>query len=409
MIIKDAEVFTLDEGFVKKDLIIRDGMILGDNVILGDGVILGDDRQLATDELALDGTGLKAIPELVDIHFHGCDGADFCDGTKEAIQKLTAYQLKNGIGAVCPATMTYDEATLCKIAEAAAEYTAEQNTCLFSMTASGEMAEASGTLRGADLVGIYMEGPFISYQKRGSQNGAYIHKPDGDMFLRIQDKSGGLFKLCALAPEEEGAMEFIRKVKDSVKVSVAHTCTDYDKAIDAFDQGACHVTHLYNAMPGINHREPGPIIAAWEKGATVELIADGIHIHPAVVKATFSLFGRDRVVLVSDSVRATGRPDGDYELGGQAITVMGSRAVLTDTPDIIAGSVTNLMDCLRKAVKSMGIPLEWAVQAAACNPARVLGIDDRYGQLQEGCYGNVLLVDDDLNIRYQIHHGKVVG
>lgn len=376
MIIQNAVVFDAEKGFAKKTLYL-------------DGEKITDDGKAAEkDGQVLDAGGLMAIPALVDIHFHGCDGVDFCDGTEESIARIAAYELKSGIGAICPATMTFDEERIGRIADAAA-------------------AHKNGA--GADLVGMNMEGPFISMKKKGAQNGAYIHRPDGDMFLRLQKRAGGLFRLCSLAPEEPGAMEFIDAVKGSTVVSIAHTCTDYETACEAFRTGASHVTHLYNAMPGLTHREPGPIAAAWENGATVELIADGIHIHPAMVRLAFSLFGDDRVVLISDSMMAAGLPDGDYELGGQAVTVNGSKAVLTDEPQTIAGSVTNLMNCMRTAVLSMQIPLESAVKAAACNPARVIGVSDSYGNLNPGCYGNILLINDRLEIICQIQRGKIVG
>ncbi|MDD7390025.1 MAG: N-acetylglucosamine-6-phosphate deacetylase [Lachnospiraceae bacterium] len=376
MIIQNAGVFDAEKGFVKKTLYL-------------DGEKITEDVKAAEkDGQVLDAEGLMAIPALVDIHFHGCDGVDFCDGTEESIARIAAYELKSGIGAICPATMTFDEERIGRIADAAA-------------------AHVNGT--GADLVGMNMEGPFISMKKKGAQNGAYIHKPDAEMFLRLQKRAGGLFRLCSLAPEEPGAMEFIEAVKNSTVVSVAHTCTDYETACEAFQRGASHVTHLYNAMPGLTHREPGPIAAAWENGASVELIADGIHIHPAMVRLAFSLFGDDRVVLISDSMMAAGLPDGDYELGGQAVTVNGSKAVLTDDPQTIAGSVTNLMNCMRTAVLSMGIPLESAVKAAACNPAKVIGVSDSYGNLTPGCFGNILLINDRLEMIYQIQRGKIMG
>ncbi len=356
------------------------------------GVLWEKERQGCrdiSDEPSLDFSGLKAIPMLVDIHFHGCDGVDFCDGTEEAIEKIAAYELREGIGAICPATMTYGEEKLTQIARAAAAYKNRGGAA-------------------ADLVGINMEGPFISRKKKGAQNEAWIHQPDAEMFLRLQKEAGGLFRLCDLAPEEPGAMECIRKLKGQVVLSLAHTCTDYETAKQAFAEGASHMTHLYNAMPGISHRVPGPIVAAWEAGAEVELIADGIHIHPAVVRMTFQLFGDDRVILISDSMMATGLPDGQYTLGGQDVTVTGNRAVLTQDPGTIAGSATNLMNCLRTAVCSMGIPLGSAVRAAAVNPARCIGVGRDYGSLRPGCYANILFVNEEMEICHMVHKGVLL-
>ena len=176
----------------------------------------------------------------------------------------------------------------------------------------------------------------------------------------------------------------------------------------AFAAGASHLTHLYNAMPGISHREPGPIIAALEAGAEVELIADGIHVHPAMVRFTFQTFGDSRVILISDSMRACGLPDGQYTLGGQDVTVRGARAELTEHPETIAGSVTDLYACMRRAVLEMGVPLESALRAASENPARSIGVEADYGSLAPGRWGNVILADEKLEIRQVIQKGRVL-
>ena len=374
MIIKNALVYTPDHTFVPGDLAIRDGRIAADTTP-------------QPGEEVIDAGGLYALPGLLDIHFHGAVGHDFCDGTKEAIQALADFEASKGILAICPATMTYSEEILNGVMDAAA-------------------AHKNG--RGADLVGINMEGPFISPHKLGAQNPAYLHLPDVAMFRRLQKRSGGLIKLVDIAPEEECAFDFIAQCKDEVRISIAHTCTDYATAKAAFAAGARHMTHLYNAMPGITHREPGPIIAALEDGATVELITDGVHIHPAMVRFTFRVFGDDHVVLIADSMEAAGLPDGQYSLGGQAVTVRGPRATLTEHPDTIAGSATCLYDCMRTAVLDMGVPLESAVRAASENPARCSGIDADYGSLAVGRYGNVVLADAGLGIRTVIKKGEAL-
>ncbi len=210
--------------------------------------------------------------------------------------KIAEYEAANGVLAICPATMSYNEEILGKVMDKAADYNEES---------------------GADLVGINMEGPFIDLKKAGAQNPEYIMPADKEMFLRLQERSGGLIKLVDIAPEEKGAMDFIEQCHEQVKISIAHTCCNYETACEALEKGVSHMTHLYNAMPGINHRNPGPIIAALEAGAEVELIADGIHIHPAIVRMTFRIFGADKVILISDSMEATGLLDGDYQLGGQ--------------------------------------------------------------------------------------------
>ena len=371
MIIKNALVYTPDHTFVPGDLAIRDGRIAADTTP-------------QPGEEVIDAGGLYALPGLLDIHFHGAVGHDFCDGTEEAIQALADFEASKGMLAICPATMTYSEEILNGVMDAAA-------------------AHKNG--RGADLVGINMEGPFISPHKLGAQNPAYLHLPDVAMFRRLQKRSGGLIKLVDIAPEEECAFDFISQCKDEVRISIAHTCTSYDTAIAAFDLGASHMTHLYNAMPGITHREPGPIIAALERKAEVELITDGVHIHPAMVRFTFRTFGDDRVILIADSMMACGLPDGQYSLGGQAVTVKGPRATLTEQPGVIAGSATCLYDCMKRAVLDMGVPLESAVRAASENPARSIGVDADYGSLAAGRYGNVILADKALEIQSVIQKG----
>lgn len=374
MIIRNAKVYTPQHTFAVQDLVIRNGRIV-------------PQAKAEPGEQVIDADGLYALPGLVDIHFHGAVGHDFCDADPEGLQAIADFEASKGVLAICPATMTFSEEILNGIMDVAAAHKNE---------------------RGADLVGINMEGPYISPKKVGAQNPKYVMAADAGMFRRLNERSGGLIKLVDVAPEEPGNLDFIKECSKEVCISIAHTCTDYATAKAAFAAGANHMTHLYNAMPGINHREPGPIIAALEDGAMVELITDGVHIHPAVVRFTFNTFGDDHVVLIADSMMACGLPDGAYSLGGQAVTVRGPRATLTEHPDTIAGSATCLYDCMRHAVREMGVPLESAVRAASENPARCIGIEEDYGSLAEGRIGNVILADADLNIRTVIRHGEVL-
>ena len=374
MIIRNPKVFTGGCRFEERDLLIRDGRIVFGAVPM-DG------------EEVLDARGSYALPGLVDIHFHGAVGHDFCDADEAGLQAIADFEASKGVLAICPATMTFSEEILNGIMDAAA-------------------AHKNG--RGADLVGINMEGPYISPRKVGAQNPKYVMGADAGMFRRLQARSGGLIKLVDVAPEEPGNLDFIRACRDEVRISIAHTCTDYETAKEAFAAGASHMTHLYNAMPGITHRAPGPIIAALEEGAEVELITDGVHIHPAMVRFTFRTFGDSHVILVADSMMACGLPDGQYSLGGQAVTVRGPRATLTEHPGTIAGSATCLYDCMRRAVLDMGVPLASAVRAATLNPARSIGIDADYGSLEPGRWGNVVLADDQLNIQKVIRRGEVL-
>ena len=378
MIIKNASVYTEDGRFINKDIWIEKDRFV-------------DCEQKVSDKTVVDATGCYAIPGLTDIHFHGCVGHDFCDGTREAIDAMAAYEASVGVTNIVPATMTLGEDTLLEICKAAKAY-----------------REEGPKEKRARLCGINMEGPFVAPSKKGAQNGAYIRTPDIEMFDKLNEASDFMVKLIAIAPEVEGAMEFIEERHDEVVISLAHTATDYDTAVLAFEKGANHVTHLYNAMNPYTHRAPGLVGAAADTHKVeVELICDGVHIHPASVRTTFKMFGDERIILISDSMMATGLEDGDYSLGGQAVKVVGNLATLQD--GTIAGSATNLMDCMRTAVLKMGIPLESAVKCAAVNPAKSVGIYDQYGSITPKKKANVVLLKkEDLSLREVILEGQLL-
>lgn len=336
----------------------------------------------------IDASGCYVIPGLVDIHFHGAAGADISDGDACGLHAMGEYEASRGICAMCPATMTLSEAQLTKAARVAREYVPAEDE--------------------AALVGINMEGPFISPAKVGAQNPEHVRNAQVDEFKRLQDTAGGLFKLVDIAPEEPGADEFIEALADEVRISIAHTCTDYDTAAKAYDAGANHLTHMYNAMDPMHHRIPGPIPAAAEREHVMaEIIADGIHIHPAMVRLAFNMFGDDRMILISDTMRSVGLGDGVYDLGGQDVTVKGYEARIGN--GALAGSVSDLMRCLHVAVKEMGIPIKSAVKAASSNPARAIGIDGDYGSIRTGKVACAVLLDKDtLDVKQVILRGRAI-
>ena len=341
-------------------------------------------------ELTEEQGGRYILPGLIDIHFHGCAGYDFCDGTVAAMRAIASYELSHGITSICPATMTLAEEKLADI-------------CAVCADAVETEILTEGIPLGDVLKGIYLEGPFISEEKRGAQNPAYIRKPDSEMLMRLQRAAKGLIRIVAIAPETEGAMECIVSGNENFRFSVAHTCADYETAKRAIAAGVCHVTHLFNAMPPFAHREPGVVGAAAEsEDVTVELICDGHHIHPSMVRNTFRLFGSDRIVLISDSMMAAGMEDGEYELGGQPVRMKGGLATLAD--GTLAGSAVNLFDCMKTAIR-MGVPREEAVRAATCNPAAVLGIDGECGSLRAGGRADILVTDREFCLREVIKSG----
>ena len=383
MIIDHVKVFTEDKKFTDGGIVIKDGTI--------EQVYTEGNRPQTEDEI-LDGKGMYAIPGLIDLHFHGCKGDDFCDGSRDVIVRIAEYEASVGVTAIAPATMTLPVEELEQILRVAAEY-----------------KKGPHSKKEADFVGINMEGPFISPAKKGAQDERNIIPCDVKVCERFLKASEGLVKFMGIAPEEsENAVAFIEEVKDKVNVSLAHTNADYDTAMAAFNAGADHAVHLYNAMPAFTHRAPGVIGAVYDsKHVMAEIICDGVHIHPAAVRATFEMMGEDRMILISDSMRAAGMPDGSYTLGGLDVNVVGNRATLA-SDGAIAGSVTNLMDCMKTAVKTMNIPLETAVACATINPAKSLGIDAEYGSIRAGKKAHIVLMDQELNVQQVIKDGELL-
>lgn len=333
----------------------------------------------------IDARGLYVIPGLVDIHLHGALGADFCDSSLEELEAIAEYELSRGVTSLVPATMTLPEDSLTGI-----------------MEKLRQLSENSSVIKG-----ITMEGPFISHGKKGAQNERYIHGPDVELFRELQKVAGGRIRQVTVAPEVSGALEFVKEISKECVISVAHTEAGYEVTKEAFEAGANHVTHLYNGMLPFGHREPGVVGAALEnEDVFVELICDGEHVHPAVVRATFQMFGAKRICMISDSMSATGMPEGEYSLGGQAVTLKDKRATLEDGR--LAGAVTTLYDNLKTVVMEMQIPLEDAVRACTTTPAKALGLEESCGVLAVGRKADVVLLDEALNIKYVIADGRVI-
>ncbi len=323
-------------------------------------------------EGAADMEGGYVIPGLVDVHTHGAVGEDFSDGKPAGLQPLADYYAAHGVTSYLATTMTLREEVLTPAMHAIRDFKPRS---------------------GAKCAGVHLEGPFLSYAKRGAQAAENLHKPDPALFHRLNEASGGQVRLVTVACEEEGALPFIREISRTCTVSLGHTTADYDTAMSGFLAGASHATHLYNGMPSLLHRAPGVIGAAFDAGASVELICDGLHIHPSVIRATYQLFG-DKLNLISDSLRCAGMPDGDYELGGQPIVVKNHKATLLD--GTLAGSSISLLDAVRNVVR-FGLPLAGAVYAASTAPALAAGLDA--GVIAQGKAADLLVLDEDLALK----------
>ena len=367
MLIKNAKVF-VGKAFVDADIQF-DGRITAIGKIEGPA--------------DLDAAGGYVIPGLVDIHTHGAMGEDFSDGKPAGLQPLADYYAAHGVTSYLATTMTLKEETLTPAMHAIRDFRPKG---------------------GAKCAGIHLEGPFLCYAKRGAQAAENLHKPDVPLFSRLNEASGGRVKLVTVACEEEGAMSFIQEVSKVCTVSLGHTTADYDTAMAGFRAGATHATHLYNGMPSFLHRAPGVIGAAFDAGASVELICDGLHVHPSVIRAVSRLFG-DKLNLISDSLRCAGMPDGGYELGGQPIVVKDHKATLLD--GTIAGSSISLMDAVRNVVK-FGLPLEAAVYAASTAPAQAAKLQG-IGSIEAGNLADLVVLDQELNIKAVFIDGQKIA
>lgn len=369
MIIGNANVY-IDGAFRPASVIIEGGKI----VSIAEANIPCD----------VDAKGKYLVPGFVDIHTHGAMNEDFSDGKTDGLQIMSHYYARNGVTSFLATTMTLKEETLTPAMKVIRDFVRPED--------------------GAKCAGIHLEGPFLSYAKRGAQAAENLHAPDTEMFHRLNAASGNNVRLVTVAPEEPGAMDFIREVSRVCTVSVGHTTADYDTAVVAFEAGATHATHLFNGMPAFAHRAPGVVGAAYDKGATAELICDGLHIHPSAIRVAYQMFGKN-LVVISDSLRCAGMPDGEYELGGQPIEMREGKATLKGS-DILAGSSSNLLAEVKNLVR-FGFALEDAIYAVTAAPAKAARLD-YIGSIEPGKMADLLLLTTDLELDSVYIDGKKV-
>ncbi len=384
MRVYNAKVFRGKTGFQPGGFTVSDGRIREVFTKSFQNRIIGKKEQ---PEEELDMQGMYVIPGLVDLHTHGNSGHDFSDGSPEGLQIMGQYLAAHGITAFAPASMTLPIDELALAFGTAERYCQERPS------------------NAARLVGIHMEGPFLSEKKKGAQNSAFLRLPDVEAFRTLQKFCGDQIRIVDVAPELQGAEEFVCSVSPECCVSVSHTNASYEEAERIFAAGASHVTHLFNGMPQLHHRQSGVIGAAFDaENVTVELICDGIHVDPSVVRIAFRLF-EGRICLISDSLRCCGCPDGEYELGGQTIILKDRQARLSDGN--LAGAVTNLYEDMVHAIR-IGISETEAVMAATLTPAMVLGLEHEIGCLETGCRADFLVCDADWNLEHVFMDGQKI-
>lgn len=327
------------------------------------------------DENGVDLGGLEVIPGLIDIHIHGSMNHDTMDMDSLGLNEISKFLAKQGVAAFLPTTMTVDIEDI-------------------KTVVNGEIPKTDG----AEIMGYHLEGPYIADSRRGAQNPAHIRKPDIKEFEQFEN-----VKMITVAPEVEGGMEFIKNCKTAV-VSLGHSDADYETSLEAIKNGANCLTHTCNAMTPLHHRFPGLVGAAITGNAYAQVICDGVHIHPSMVMMMYRTFGKERMVLISDAVKAAGMPDGIYDLGGLPIKVVNSLATLLDS-DTVAGSTSNLLLGVKNAIK-FGIPKEDAIYMATKTPATLINVNK--GEISVGYDADFAVVDEELNVKMTVVSGRVV-
>ncbi|MVX65116.1 N-acetylglucosamine-6-phosphate deacetylase [Clostridium chromiireducens] len=375
MLIKNCNIIYLDK--------IETGSILIEN-----GCIKEINPTNCSDENILDAKGLYVSPGFIDVHIHGAGGCDTMDGTSESINTISKTIVEHGTTSFTPTTMTVSIDDIRKSLDA-----------IKNVKEKGE--------GGAHVLGVHLEGPFVSPKAIGAQNPNYILTPSISTYNEIVKDYEDIIVSITLAPEVEGAKELIKYLSSKgIVCSLGHTSATYEEAIEAIECGACHSTHLFNAMTPLNHRNPGVVGAIFDSNITTETISDGVHISYPVLRIAYKQKGTDNVLLISDAMMACCMPNGDYSLGGQDVVVNNGEARLRN--GALAGSVLTLDKAIRNVYKNSDLPLYEVIKMASYNGAKHCKVHDHKGQIKEGYDADLILFDDDINIKKVFILGKEV-
>jgi len=367
---------TLEDGFIK----VKNGII----------VSVGEKKQVKkADAETLDLHNSLIVPGFIDIHTHGIAGVDTMDAKEESIRKMSIVNAAHGVTAFLPTTVCAPYNALINVIKTVVNVKRKQNMK-------------------AKVLGLNLEGPFISPKKLGAMDPNYARPPSIKEFDKLWKASDGLIKLITIAPEVSGALELVRHVTSrGVTVAMGHSYASYQETMDCIRAGARHTTHLFNAMRAYGHREPGIVGAVLESAVvSTEVIADLIHLHPTTLRLTCAMKPEDKVVLVTDAIQATDMPDGMYKLGKKEIYVKKGVSRLAD--GTLAGSTLTMEKAVRNMVFEVGVPLEQAVAMATVNPAKVLGIENEVGSLESGKCADFAVLDKNLNVVSTFVDGKAV-
>lgn len=360
------------------------------SVLIEDGIIgrVGQIDSAARCDNILDAKGRTIAPGFIDVHIQGAGGADILDATPEALKTISQTCARFGATSFLATTVfTPDQEN--KHLAVAADYVGRD-------------------LAGANLLGIHLEGPFISPQKKGMILPECISAPSLQLLEKIQNLANGRLKMMTIAPELPGSIPIIeRLVRSDVVASFGHSNATYEQTLAGFDAGISHVTHLFNAMPPLHHRSPGPLIAIFQaESVTAQLICDGVHIHPSVLKLAFGLLGPQRVIPITDGMQATGLPDGKYFYNGIEYEARDGTARYKD--GTLIGTALGLSQLLQRLITFTGCPPDLAIKTVTENPARLLGIEKRKGFIAPGRDADVILLNRDYSVNTTIVGGKVV-
>ncbi len=381
----------MERSVFKGNLVLAEKILENGAVVVEGEKIVGiypsaEARTLEGSEM-LDFGDHYVAPGLIDLHLHGAMGRDVMDGSVAGLEEIAAYQVRNGVTGFVATTLA---APLPGIRDAVA----------------GVRAALSKPLP-SEILGLHLEGPFLSFEKKGAQNPEFIRPIDRDALDAVVEVCGGLRTMITVAPEIGDNLSFIPALREAgLLVSIGHSAAAYEMAMASVERGVSHATHLYNAMSGFLPREPGVVGAVLDSdGVTAELIADGIHVHPAALRMAIRKKGIGRICLITDSLNAAGLGEGEYRVGGLEVVVGNGQARLKES-GALAGSVLTLSRAVRNTIEWTGISVSEAVNMASLNPARVLGLDGQVGSIDLGKLANLAVFDGDFNVVATILRGR---